>query len=262
MKKMLAMASVLATTSLFAAGPQFENLSQSNVDDLTREFSGNFAHTGVSAPETSGLWGVEIGVIGGQSASPDLKDVVEDSGGDGSKFKNLYHAGAMARAHFPFDLFAELTVLPEQEISDAKIKNMSYEVGWNAGGFFGLPLDLAVGLNFSNSEMSFTQDPTTNVTTESKIKLTSSTRVLWVGVSKTFLFFTPYFKVGSASSDSTLKASTSVFANPAKTKMDSTNSGAYMALGANLQFAFFKFGVEGTQVMDVKKATAKISFDF
>lgn len=262
MKKTLALATVLATSSLFAAAPQFENLSTRDVKHITREFSGNFAHTGVSAPETDGLWGVEVGVIAGQAGSPKIKNVVNASGGDGNDYKNLYHAGAMVRGHFPFDIFAEATFLPEQDISDAKIKNLTYELGWNAGAFFGLPLDLAVGINIANSAMSFTQDPTPSVPAQSKIDLESTTRVIWVGASKTFAIVTPYVKVGTASADSELKATTSIFANTGKTKEDVTNSGAYLALGANLQLAFFKIGLEGTQVMDVKRATAKLSLDF
>ena len=158
MRKLLVLATALISTNLLAAGPQFENLSKSDVENVSREFGATFSHTGVSAPETSGLWGIEVGVIAGQSSSPDLKDVVDESGGKGSDFKNLYHAGVMARAHFPLDLFAEISVLPEQELSDVKVKNSTFEVGWNAGGFFNLPLDLAVGMNFANSDISFKQD--------------------------------------------------------------------------------------------------------
>lgn len=262
MRKLLVVATALISTNLFAAGPVFDNLTKSDVENVTREFSATFSHTGVSAPETNGLWGIEVGVLAGQSKSPDLKKVVDASGGDGSDFKNLYHAGLMARAHFPLDLFAEVTVLPQQKLGEVKVKNSTFEVGWNAGGFFNLPLDLAVGLNFANSEMSLTQDPTLTIPTSSDIDLKSKTRILWVGVSKTFLFFTPYLKVGTVKSDSDLKATAAIFQNPAIQKEDATSSGSYLALGANLQFAFFKFGVEASKIMDVNRATAKISLDF
>ena len=102
----LALALTLASTSVFAATPQFDNLSEADVEDIAKEFSANFSHTGVSAPETDGMWGVEVGFVAGKTSSPDLSDVIDKSGGDGSDFKNLYHAGLQVRGHFPFDLFA------------------------------------------------------------------------------------------------------------------------------------------------------------
>jgi hypothetical protein len=259
MKKFFVVVLALVSMGVFAATPQFDNLSDSDVEDISKEFSANFSHTGVSAPETDGIWGVEVGFVAGKTASPDLKDVIEDSGGDGDDFKTLYHAGLMVRAHFPFDIFAEINMLPEKEISGVTVKNTSFELGWNAGAFFTLPVDLAVGLNMANSEMSFEQ--TQPVTSE--ISIESKTKMLWVGVSKTFLFFTPYLKVGTASSDSDVKSSVAgIFADPAETKKSVDSSGGYLALGANLQFAFLKLGFEAANIMGVKRASGKLSFDF
>jgi len=256
MKHFLSLALTFVSVSAFASGPQFDNLSKSEVEDVAREFSANFSHTGVSAPETDGLWGIEVGVLAGKSTSPDLKDVIDSSGGKGSDFKNLYHAGVMARAHFPFDLFAEVTLLPERDFDDVTVKNSTFEIGWNAGGFFNLPLDLAIGLNRANSDISFKQ--TTPVASE--ISLESKTTIAWVGVSKTFLFVTPYLKLGTVKAESDVKSTQpAVFADGNQTV---DNSGGYLALGANLQFAFLKLGFEASQIMSVKRASAKLSFDF
>jgi hypothetical protein len=258
MRKLLLPIALLLSFSAFAESPQFGNLTQNDVDDISREFSANFSHTGVSAPETDGLWGIEVGLFGGKSSSPDLSDVIEASGGNGSDFKNLYHGGIMGRAHFPLDLFAEVTLLPEREISDVTVKNSTFEVGWNAGGFFNLPLDLAIGLNFANSDISFKQTQPV----VSNIELKSKTRILWVGVSKTFLFFTPYAKLGKVSSDSDVTATAAIFDDTSIQKRDSQNDGGYLALGANVQFFFIKLGVEVSRIMDVKRSSAKLSFDF
>lgn len=258
MKKFATLALVLLSTSAFAAGPQFTNLSKSDVENVAKEFSANFAHTGVSAPETDGLWGIEVGVVGGKTGSPDLKDVVDASGGDGSAVSSLYHAGAMARVHLPGDLFAELNILPEKEISDITVKNTSYELGWNAGGFFNLPFDVAFGVNMANSEMSFKQ--TTPVVSDTSLK--SKTRIMWVGISKSIFFITPYVKAGTVSADSDLKATGAILGYTASQSESVTNSGAYLALGANLQLAFLKLGFEASQIMSVKRASAKLSFDF
>jgi len=258
MKKFLPLALAFISTYAVAAGPQFNNLTKSDVEDITREFSANFSHTGVSAPETNGAWGVEVGLVAGRTSTPDLKKVVDASAGNGSDVSSLYHAGAMARVHLPFDLFGEVNLLPEQTLSDVSIKNTSYEVGWNAGGYFGLPVDLAVAVNFANTEFSIKQtSPIPSTTT-----IDSATRIMWIGLSKTFLIFTPYVKVGSVSSNSDLKATGNILNYTASQSESVTNSGSYLALGANLQLALLKLGLEFSQIMGVKRTSAKISFDF
>lgn len=259
MKKLLPFALALLSATALAQDIQFDDLSEDDVEEVSREFAGNFSHSGVSAPETDGLWGVEVGVVGGKSKSPELKDVIDASGGEGDDFKNLYHAGAMLRAHAPFDIFAEVTILPEREFDDVEVSNKSFELGWNAGGFFGLPLDIAIAASRTNSEISFKQEISG---VDNKIELETKTTMYWIGVSKTFLFFTPYIKVGRAKTDADLKSTVSVLENSQDTKISSDPSGGYFAAGANLQFAFFKIGAEVSKVMDVSRASGKISIDF
>lgn len=264
MKKSLLALSVLLSFSAYA-DIQLNNLSKDDVEDVTVEFGGNFAHTAVAAPETDGAWGVEVGVFGGKTKSPNFSDVIKASGGNGSDFESLYHAGVMGRVHLPFDLFAEITILPEQEISDVKIKNNTFSVGWNAGGFFGLPVDVAVGFDYGKGEVSFHQDAdatTTPPTPATDVSFTSKTKVYWVGVSKTFAIVTPYVKVGTSNIDGELKADASIFGYTANTKETVSLSGTFLAGGVNLQLAFLKLGVEASQIQDARRFSGKLSFDF
>jgi hypothetical protein len=263
MKKSLCALSLCLTFSAFADVPQFSNLSKSDVEDVSKEFGANFSHTSVAAPETSGLWGIEVGVVGGKTKSPDFSDVIDSSGGDGSDFKNIYHGGLMARAHFPFDLFLEATVLPEQEISDVKVKSRSFGLGWNFGEFFNLPLDLAIGLDHGMGEVKFHQDQNIPTSTpDSDIKLKTKTTVYWLGASKTFAFFTPYVKAGVSKIQGDLDATGAILGYTASTSETVNLSGGYAALGANFQLLFFKLGLEGSQIQNTKKVSAKFSFDF
>ncbi len=257
--------------SAFAEDLELDNLTKSDLEKVGNEFAVNFSHTAVAAPETDGLWGVEVGVIGGVTGSPKLKKVVDATGGDGKDFKSLYHAGVMARAHVPFDIFLEATVLPEREISDVEVAAKSIGLGWNAGSFFGLPLDLAIGANMSASDISFSQTinntSTGNTDVDSDITLDSTTRVLWVGASKTFLFATPYVKVGTAHTESEVKVDTNggngtIFAFTNKQKEDVQTNGGFLVAGVNVQLAFFKLGFEWGQTANVRRASGKISLDF
>jgi hypothetical protein len=102
MKKILVLILVLGTTGALAQTPNIDNISRSDLEKIGNEFAVNFSHTAVAAPETNGLWGIEVGLIAGQTGSPGLKNVVDNNNGNGDNFSNIYHAGLMARAHFPF----------------------------------------------------------------------------------------------------------------------------------------------------------------
>ena len=260
MKKFLAL-SLLLSMSAYASDPVFDNLSKKDVEDVSMEFGGNFAHTAVAAPETDGLWGIEVGVVGGQTQSKKFADVVDASGGDGSDFKNVYHAAAMARVHVPFDIFIEATFLPEQEFSDVKAKSSSFGLGWNFGRFMSLPLDIAVGADFSTGNIKFNQEAQ-GMAPASDIELETKTTVYWIGISKTFAFFTPYAKIGTSTIKGDLDASVSIFENNAITSESVNMSGSFLAVGANIQLFFIKLGVEGSQIQDAKRVSGKLSFDF
>lgn len=261
MKKLLVTTLALASFSVFA-DVELRDLSKKDVENISKEFGANFSHTTVSAPSTDGLWGIELGLAGGQTSSPDLKDVVDSSGGDGKDFKHIYHAGVFARAHFPFEIFAELSILPEQEISDVTVDNKSFELGWNAGSFFNLPLDLAIGINRSSGETSFKQDGATITDPDIKVKLDTQTTMYWVGVSKKFAFVTPYAKIGSASLDSKLKADGQILEFSATTNEDVKETSTYLAAGANFDIFFIKLGAEISQVFDTTRLSGKLSFSF
>lgn len=260
-KTLLALSTLVSFSAIAASAPTFNNLSKDDVKNVSKEFGANFAHTAVAAPETDGVWGLEVGVIAGQTGTPKFSDVVDASGGDGSDFKNVYHAGAMARVHLPFELFVEGTLLPSRDISDVNVKSSSFGIGWNVGGFFELPVDLAVGIDHGKGKVKFHQD-LQGLSPEADISLETKTTNAWVGVSKTFWFFTPYAKAGVSKIKSDLDSTGQIFGFTAKQSESTNMNGGYFAVGANFQFLIFKFGIEGTQIQNAKKATAKFSFDF
>lgn len=258
MKKTLAIALSALSFGALASGPQFNNITKEDVKNITKEFGTNFSHTVVAAPETNGMWGIEVGVVGGQTSSKKFSDIVERSGGDGKDFKNVYHAGIFARAHFPFEIFAEASFLPEQKISDVKIKSNSFGIGWNAGNFFALPIDLTVAADVSNGEINFNQ--TTPVATNIDLKTTTTN--YWVGISRRFVFVTPYVKVGTSTVDGALKGDASIFQFSTSTKEKASVTGSYLAYGANFEFLGIRLGVEGTSMHNTQRVSGKLSYSF
>jgi hypothetical protein len=99
------------------------------------------------------------------------------------------------------------------------------------------------------------------------MKLNSKSTVYWVGASKTFLFVTPYIKVGAASTKSDLdidasNANATVFNFTQSQKASVSSSGSYYSIGANLQFLLFRFGVEASNTIGVKRVAGKFSIAF
>jgi hypothetical protein len=270
MKKLLFILALVPGMAI-AQSPELPDLSKGQLKDIANEFAMNFSHTAVAAPSTTGLWGVEVGLVAGQTGSPKLRKTLNDAGEDGNDFKNLYHAGLMARVHLPFEIFAELTLLPERKISDVNVSARSFAAGWNFGSHFNWPIDLAVGANMSTSAIDFKQTiqnaSTLNNPVDSTVELDSTTRVYWLGASKTFLFFTPYAKVGVAQSESdvavkTATGSGTIFSFSNSQKETVSTSGGFFAVGANLQFLFTRYGVEYSSSAGVNRLSAKFSLSF
>ena len=263
MKKLLLTLPFLVSFSAYSQSIQLNNLSKDDVEDVSVEFGGNFAHTAVAAPETDGGWGIEVGVVGGKTKSPNFSDVIKASGGNGSDFESVYHAGAMARVHLPMDFFAEVSFLPEQEIDDVKIKSQSFSVGWNLGGYFNLPVDVAIGFDQARGQVNFHQDlDASSGTPEADVEFKTKTSVYWIGLSKSFWIVTPYIKAGTSTIDGDLNATGNILGYSASNKEKVSMSGTFLAGGLNFQLGFIKLGVEASQIQDARRFSGKLSFDF
>jgi len=269
MKKGFLAVSLLLSSLTVYGDARFEELSKKDVEDVTKEFATNFTHTISSAPSTNGLWGIEFGLTADTMGSPKLKDAVNASGGDGKDFETLYSGGGYLRVHVPFELFFESSILPSTKISEVEVDNFTFGVGWNAGSFFNLPFDLALGYDVSNGEISFTQEVTDSVTSAtgtSKIKLESRTQKAWVGASKKLLFFTPYAKVGVINMNSELAASANVnfdiFNYSSAQKETVKKSSTYWAAGVQADLSVLSIGVEAMSALGNTRYAAKLGFSF
>lgn len=259
---------VLFALPAFAEGPALDDLSKDDLEKVSNEIAVNFSHTAVAAPTTDGIWGIEVGLIGGTTASPKMKDLVEDAGEDGSDFKRLPHAGLMARAHFPLEIFAELTFIPSVDTSDLEISNRTFALGWNFGSFFSWPLDVAIGAQMSNSKLEFDQvlnnASTGNTDVDTTVSFDSKTTTLWLGVSKTFAIVTPYAKFGVFKSESDVEVSGTgdIFDFSSSQKESVSSSGGFGALGVNVNLLIVRLGLEASRAAEVGRVSAKLSLAF
>lgn len=267
MKKHLIVLSLLLSSFAHASDIKLEQLSKKDVKDVSKEFATNFTHSIATAPSTNGLWGVEFGLTASTMSSPKLGKVVDNSGGEGKDFETLYNGGGFLRFHVPFELFFETSVLPKSKIADVKFNNTTFAVGWNAGRFFNLPLDLTAGYDVANGEVSFSQTLSVmGVPANSDISLESATQKAWLGISKKLLFFTPYAKVGVINMKSTLKATGSaaseVFNYTSSQKETVKESSTYWAAGLQVDFTILSVGLEAMSALDNTRYAAKFGFSF
>jgi len=253
----------LMSSSVFAADINLSNISKNDLKDISNELGANFAHTVVAAPETNGLWGVEVGVVGGTTKSDNLKKVINRNGGDGNDFDTLPHGGLFARGHFPLELFLELSMIPEVKASDAELSSGSLGVGWNFGEFFTLPFDLAIGYNMSKSNFEYKQLINGF---DSKVEFKNKTDVFWLGISEEFLgLLTPYAKIGTFSTKSDVDVTSNggtIFGYTAAQKDSVSSSGAYYAVGLNFQLTVIRLGIEAAKTNDVSSLTGKLALAF
>jgi hypothetical protein len=259
---------ILISTAAWADGPALDDLSKDDLEKVSNEIAVNFSHTAVAAPSTDGAWGLEVGLVGGITGTPKLKDLVDDAGEDGSDFKRLPHAGLMARAHFPMDLFLELSFIPSVETSDLELSNRTFAVGWNFGGFFSWPIDLALGAQMSNSKLSFAQvlnnASTGNVDVDTTVKFDSKTTTLWLGASKSFAIVTPYVKLGvfKSESDVEVQGTGDIYDFSSNQKESVSSSGGFGALGVNVNLLIVRLGLEASRAAEVGRVSGKLSLAF
>lgn len=268
MKRSLLIAFLLVSTSAFADNITINEIAnKGQLENVGKEFAANFAHSVVAAPETDGLWGIEIGIMGGSTKSSELAKLVEKAGEDGSEFERTHHGGLLLRAHVPLEIFAEALILPEIDIAGVKVKNRTFGAGWNAGAFFNWPLDLAIGATMSNADVSFEQRiNNTSGNGDADIAINARSTSLWLGASKTFAFFTPYVKAGLANTKSSVDVDAAgtitIFTFSGKQKEEVSSSGMYLAAGANAQLSIIKLGVEVVSIVGVNSISGKLSLDF
>lgn len=266
MKKISLSALTFLSLNALAAPPTLDNLSKGKAIDVADEFAVNFSHTAASSLETKGDWGTEAGLVGGVSGSPTLRKAMDDADEYGEDYKKLFHGGLVLRGHGPWDIFAEASFLPSQTVNEMDVDNKTFALGWNAGAYFNLDYDLSLGANFSSSELSFDQDVVGgNDDLNATVKINSSTKVFWVGAGRTYGKYNPYFKLGSASTDSDIEVdstSGTIFNYTSAKKESVSSSGEFLVLGGNMDVSFLRLGLEVSQTIGVRRLSGKLTYAF
>ena len=110
------------------------------VDDL----SANFIHTSVSGASALGrLWGFEVGLVGGQTQTPNINRLVKTADPN-SDSPHLPMAELLGVLTVPAGITAEIGLVPKVGSSEFRFNSLSLSAKWTINEVIALPLSVAV----------------------------------------------------------------------------------------------------------------------
>ena len=258
MKFFIASIFLFFSLNLFAASPTFLNLTQSDYEKITREFSSNFAHHSVQGANTLGsIFGFEFGVLLGLTKSPD-SDAIAKAGTPPGELSNLPHGGLFAAVSIPLGFTAEVVMIPKTSTSDSEFQTSSIALKWTSNNAFPvLPINLALRASVATSYFSFNQTVSGVAT---KVENKNSVNGLTLLLSPKLPIIEPYVGIGYLSGKNTLSGT--VFTYSASSSADATATSTEYILGATARLLFFTFGAEYYTSFGTNGYTAKLGFGF
>lgn len=262
MKKIIGSLFLLSALQAFA-DPSFTGITNSDFDSITKEFSANFTHSSMLGPSKMGtILGVQVGLIAGQTGTPNTDAIVKRSGGSG--LENLYNAGLLGAIGIPMGIAFEAVIIPKLTTSGASLNSTSFAVKWNINEVVPvLPVNLALRGFYSNASFEFGQTVgATAVTVSSKTKVTG----LQLLISPMLPVVEPYLGVGllSGTNELGVTGTTSIF-DPAYSTAQSetkTVSATQMVAGIDVNLLIMKIGAEVSQSFGATRTSVKLAFGF
>ncbi|MCP4912380.1 MAG: hypothetical protein GY909_04620 [Oligoflexia bacterium] len=263
MKKLLI--SFALCGSVIAGSPSLDNITSSDLDSISKEFSANFVHRPVSPASPLGdIIGVEVGLVAGQTDAPKIKEISQREDPTADNLDSLYHAGIHIAVSVPFGITGELIALPETELGDVSLKNTSFGLKYTFSELFDLPMvDLAIRGHYTSGDLNYS-DRIDGVNTT--ISLDNSTSGFQLLASADLVIVEPFIGVGTVSRETTLKASGSarIFDTTFTTSQSSTVDGSstQFLVGAQLNLLFLRVAAQYENVFDTSIVSGKLSFKF
>jgi len=261
----------------FAQGqssPQFDSLSDGEVETIVREFSANLVHTTVTPPTSLGkVFGIEASVVAGVTQTPGI-DGISKSRDANAELPYIPHAWLITNISVPFGITVEANILPTLDISGIKMGHISAGVKWSITDQFfkNLPFDWAVRTYYSNSEISFSQTATSPNFPGVSSSINVGYNNTMIGADNLVGFdlgiAEPYVGIGFVSSSATLTGRSqsaipySIFNDNTSEQKSLTESSIRAIAGIQLALPLLKFSLEYTNVFSIHRLSAKAGFSF
>lgn len=244
--------------SCLASGLDLEDLNISQTKKVIEDLNIHLLPTTVTPASSLGrFFGVEAGVIGGYSESPEIDKL------DSSNISKLPHAALLLAVHAPYGIGLEYSTLP------IKTDNFYYKyhvtgVKWTFTDLWDkFPLDMRIRAQYAKGTLSYEQKVSDIPVDVDYIYSSFATNFT---ISKKLFFLEPYFLLGYLSSKNDLKAtgSATIF-DATVTAGDRENISLkyfYLIYGLQLDLGFFHTALELAQAQSRKKVSFKVSFAF
>lgn len=256
---------ILFGVRVHAQSIQLQSISQDDFSKVVGDMSANFLHTSVSGASTLGsIFGFEIGVVGGQTSTPNLNDVVSNVPPKGSATaKTLPHGEILGVLTVPFGITGEFGLVPKVGNDSFKFNSMSIAVKWTPTETLlsDWPLSVAIKGSYTKSTADFSQ--TVNNATMA-YSLSDTETFIGAFVSKNLGIVEPYFGAGMVNAKADLSATGSVpLYSYTSSQSDSlSRSTTAWMVGAELKLLVVKLGAEYTSLFNTNRISGKLSFFF
>ncbi|PIS11369.1 MAG: hypothetical protein COT73_04330 [Bdellovibrio sp. CG10_big_fil_rev_8_21_14_0_10_47_8] len=253
----------LLSSSLCWAAPSFTSIDQASFDKISKEFSANFMHHSVQGAAPLGnIFGFELGILAGQTATPDTKDIVASSGG--SDLDKIYHGGILAAVSVPLGISGELVYFPKTTASGVSLESTSLaaKLSLNTELLKMIPFNLALRAFYTDSKLSFDQQVGAVSSTVTDTDKVTGFQLL---LSPAMPVIEPYAGLGIVSAKNTLSTTGgSIFSSGLTTgsSFDGSYNSTQLLAGITARLVFVSLGLEYSNAFGASSYTAKLAASF
>lgn len=251
---------ILCSLPTWAANFSLSNIDDEDMKQIVGDISTNFLHTTVSGASTLGtLFGFELGLIGGQTNTPHINDLVKLTDPTATADK-IPHAGLIGILTVPLGITAEMGLLPRLGKEDFRLSSTSVAVKWTPTEILlDWPLSLAVKASYTQSKLAFKQEiSNVPISYDYQNKQTA----VMVMVSKNLAIVEPYFGFGTVSAKGDLAADVNTVFTSGVYELGAKRTGTIWVVGTELKLLVVKLGAEYTNMFNTSRVTGKLSFYF
>jgi hypothetical protein len=250
----------------WAAAPNFDNITESDLRKIARDFGAVFVHNPVSPASWQGpVTHMEVGLLLGATATPGIEALVSQSDPNAEALSSLPFIGIFGAISLPKALTAEVSFLPSIHVSGAGLSIQSAALKWTLTETLSeapTPYDFALRAHYSAAKFNYEQEINTFDTV---VEISES--ILGVGaiLSRRMVILEPYLGFGFLWSQGSVNLSGSEEEFFAFTTSQSASAKAeafYYNMGLNMNVLGSRFGFEAGRAFDSAKACLKIATTF
>lgn len=253
-----------------AVTPTLPTLSQSDFDNVIRELSANsLFNSATPASSLGALFGVEVGVTGGITATPEINRLV-NSQVPGTKADYFPHASLLAAVTFPIAVTAEVLYVPEVNAQGVQYNSYGGALKWTpTDGVLVWPLNMSIRGFMTKTKMSFAQvinnAGTGNTDVDATVTYDGDVKGIQLLLSpKVIPVLEPYVGVGqySATGNMNVSGTGHIFGfTSSQNASSSPTTSAYLA-GLDVRLLLLSFGVQYEHAFDTNVYTGRLSLRF